>query len=368
MDIDQSDSFKKTLSEIILSSNSHGFPNIVRSKNTLLKIVWTSFTLLSISGCAFMIYKSVVQYLEFEVTTKIRIINQFKATFPTVTFCNINYHTSGSDVNFSNISNNDFNHLKRQLKINSFQKFYQSDSLDKLLVDCDFNFIKCNRSEIRLFYHPNYGNCYQFNSGYDNYNNKIDLKKSIGTDKFQGLRLILNVSVIESLKLFSSSYGAVIFVHNQTSNLDTIKEIKLAPKFETDIAIKSNFYESKEKPYSNCDGNTDDPNSYESEIFKFIHSKTNHYTQYTCVVQCLQQIVIKSCKCHGNLYFSYFESKRCVNSSEIACSIKIFEKALKGEINCIKECPLECEGMWFDKTISFNRVTTPKINQRIQIF
>ena len=379
MDLDQPKTFKKTIGEIILSSSSHGFPNIVRSKNKLMKIAWTFFTLVSLSGCAFMIYKNVFKYLDYEVTTKIRIINQYQATFPTVTFCNINYYTSESNLFFGNTIENtsdNFYTIWRELKFFNknfdmkqyFPNMYQSDSLNKLLISCQFNFIDCNRTELKLFEHPNFGNCYQFNSGYDKYNNKIDLKKSIGKDFYQGLRLVLNVSIIDKLKLFNTHYGAVIFIHNQSSSLEIIEDVKLSPKFETSIAIKSSFYKSKEKPYSNCDGNTDDPNSYESEFFKLIHSKTKKYTQYTCVIQCLQKKVINECKCHGNLYFSYFESKPCATSYEIGCSIKVFERAINDETNCVKECPLECEGTWFDKTISFNQLSLPNFYKRIQIF
>lgn len=380
MDRRKNVTIKKALYEIILSSTSHGFPNIIRSKNISMKLIWTVFTLISITACVYMTAKGIIQFFDYEVTTKIRMINEYQSIFPTVTFCNINHFTYGSSVSFLNhiknisdifhpLRNDLSNHLNSLLKKSEFQNAYQSDSLEKILVDCTFNFYECNRSEFKLFVHPNFGNCFQFNSGYDSHNNKIGIKYSISKDKYQGLRLVLNVSVVDSLKFVSPSYGAVIYIHNQSSNPWMVEEITLMPKYETNIAIKRTLYNSKEKPYSNCDGNTNNPRSYSSDLFKLIHNKTNQYNQYSCVIQCLQRKIIKECGCYSQLYFSLFDSNPCMSDSEIGCNFNFYERLLKGEYFyefCLKECPLECEVMWFDKTISQNQFSNYEYDEKIR--
>lgn len=52
---------------------SHGIPNLAAdSKNIIMRLMWTGFLLISIGICAFMIVKSISEYVEYDVTTKIR--------------------------------------------------------------------------------------------------------------------------------------------------------------------------------------------------------------------------------------------------------------------------------------------------------
>jgi hypothetical protein len=80
--------------EKLSNSTTHGISHIAQSKKKFKKLMWLAFTIASSSLCAYIIFESVSDYLIFDVTTKIRSINQLPASFPTITICNSNTFTT----------------------------------------------------------------------------------------------------------------------------------------------------------------------------------------------------------------------------------------------------------------------------------
>ncbi|CAF1115363.1 unnamed protein product [Brachionus calyciflorus] len=91
---------KNAVCEILYSSTSHGLPNIIRSTNLSIKLMWSFFTFLFFGLCAYMITTTIITYFNYDVVTVIRVKNDFKPFFPTVTVCNLNYFTSNEAVSF----------------------------------------------------------------------------------------------------------------------------------------------------------------------------------------------------------------------------------------------------------------------------
>ena len=58
---------KKQLLNILLSSTSHGIPNIIRTDKKRFKIMYFCFFLICSSLCAYMLTKSVLDYLKFDL-------------------------------------------------------------------------------------------------------------------------------------------------------------------------------------------------------------------------------------------------------------------------------------------------------------
>ena len=361
-----------TVSDAIKSSTGHGCPNILKSKIISIKIMWSFFTALSMGICTYLIIESILSYFKYEVTTKTRVVNEYMSIFPTITVCNLNYFTSNDSVKFIKdlqmvMNSQDINPIEHLFvtvaKMYSKQKDYEflkekyGDSLNKLIVNCQFNYERCELDEFKFFLHPNYGNCYQFNLGQD-LNGKRKELKSVGTTERQsGLRLILNISVTDELKFMSSSLGALLFVHNHTTNPMLVDSIALKPKTETNIAVSRTFYQSERKPFSNCDGETDDINSHNSEYYKIVHENSKTYTQALCFHQCIQKYFIDNCGCFVAEYLCFYHSKPCDLISWKNCIGEAFQNIKNGyhlKNECEKKCPLECQGMWFDKTVSAN--------------
>lgn len=72
------------------SSTSHGYPNIFRTKNLIIKIMWLVFFLAGLGVSSYMVIRAVREFLEFNVTTTIRKIKADSLVFPAVSICHVN--------------------------------------------------------------------------------------------------------------------------------------------------------------------------------------------------------------------------------------------------------------------------------------
>ena len=88
MTVSKLKNIKTQCQEIILSSTIHGLPNALRSKNLFLKIVWFGLFLVSASVGIYSVIDSLNDFLNYEVVTKIDMIDELPIQFPAVTFYN----------------------------------------------------------------------------------------------------------------------------------------------------------------------------------------------------------------------------------------------------------------------------------------
>ena len=77
----------KKIFELSENSTSHGIPSILRTNRLTIRILWTDCLLASISGCSYMVYKTISDYLNYETVSKIEYITELKSEFPTVSIC-----------------------------------------------------------------------------------------------------------------------------------------------------------------------------------------------------------------------------------------------------------------------------------------
>ena len=100
----KSNNFKSKILEKTMDSmetwTTHGLPNIIRSKNIVLKIVWFILFLMSVGLTCYRLFKTVIEYLEFSVTTEVRSINVNEIEFPTITICNSNQVSTEYGLNY----------------------------------------------------------------------------------------------------------------------------------------------------------------------------------------------------------------------------------------------------------------------------
>lgn len=241
---------KSLIRNVLLSSTSHGIPKIIGSQTSSLKILWFFCTIISAGLCCFLIAQNIISYFNYEVTTTFRFKNEISSLFPTITICNINFFTTeyAAKTLLSKIDSNAsfnksyflwFNYYLStivysdndlQSNISSF-----SDSKEKLLVKSAFDFNEKNKSEFSFYFHPLYGNCYQFNSGNDEYGNKIPLKSVTKTEPITNLWLALNISIHNDFKNYNFNFGAIIFIHNHTSSPFSVNGITLGARTITNI-------------------------------------------------------------------------------------------------------------------------------------
>ena len=72
--------------EILLSSTILGLPNVVNKSNKILKAIWFIAFLTSASIGIYTVIKTLNNYLQYETTTKIDIINKIPSEFPQSTY------------------------------------------------------------------------------------------------------------------------------------------------------------------------------------------------------------------------------------------------------------------------------------------
>ncbi|RNA24739.1 acid-sensing ion channel 4 [Brachionus plicatilis] len=352
--------FKLILKEHLSSSTIHGLSKIDKSSTIFTRVMWIIFFLIAIAFCSFMVIKNITNFLKYETTTKIETKYEISPVFPSVTVCNVNFFTSDYAIEyFTNRSNIYSNPLKKhQLSINeiysnpdyhkNIDKF--GDHFEKLFISCLFNSKSCDNASFWKFYNSHlFGNCFQFNT------DSKDLLTNSIPGFSNGLQIVLNVSVPRELSHLNHRRGAVVFIHNHT---EIPSNFLMAPVgFETFISVSRVFIKKIKKPYTDCDGDTDNPDAFDSEIFKFIHSKGFKYSQRFCMSVCLQKFLLERCNCLSSFYPLIEQNVQvCSNFIHlIECArSNRYEFSSNSEISgsCLAMCPLECESSRLEKTYS----------------
>lgn len=354
-------SVKKILKETILSSTGHGYPNIVRTNKWPIRLLWIISTLVSIGLCSLLIIQSILSYFKYEVTTKIRVINEFNSEFPTITVCNLNFLTTELfsqtfGKNFNSLPDEQFadlnfrNMIESKLDLKAF-----GDSKEKLIFKALENVYPINETQIVYFYHPEHGNCYQINSGFDQNGNRVPLLRFLRSGRIQAITLWLNVSLFKELRKYYMNNGGIVFIHNKTESPLNVDGVIVSPGFITNIGITRTFSYQKEKPFSNCDGNTDKIENYDSKLYKLVFETKKKYNSKICIDFCYQEQLILKCNCTDKAVIAFNEHKYC--KYDDVCLNRVYEETFKNlDKICYEKCPLECEKISYLKTISSTKL------------
>ena len=142
-----------------------------------LKLFWLLVLIVCACVCFVLIIQSIQEYLKYDVTTNIRVINEQKSEFPVITVCSDNpFSTDYADTLFreANVSNSRTNIYMLQMYVKKTTGTYLSQAqlvnmsnINDFLILCDFSGVACTVKDFETIYHPNYGVCFRYNSGYD---------------------------------------------------------------------------------------------------------------------------------------------------------------------------------------------------------
>ena len=99
---------------------------------------------------------------------------------------------------------------------------------EQMILYCSFGSTPCNLTQFSFFYHQEFGNCFQFNSGFDASGNKIETLKTIEAGKRNGLSMVLFVGSVYDKNSGSMDNGGHIIIHNKTTHPKSTKGIDLA--------------------------------------------------------------------------------------------------------------------------------------------
>ena len=320
----KSKKLKNKAIELVLSSTSHGLPNIFRTERKSLKIMWFILFVVALSVGIYTVFNGIISYLNYDVVTKIDVIDESKSEFPAVTFF-----------------------ILKNPKANI--------SLDDLLCFCQFNSEYCTSSDFIQ-------NKDRF--GYVSY--KFKKKYSYVSGLSFGLQVVINLDkIVYSLGNPNKSInnivdGLRIIIHNDSndpqyyfgqSNIG----FNIPREYNNGIIIKRVFSTKLGNPYNNCLNNL---NSFNSELYKYIIESTNFsYTQYDCFSYCMGRELYKYLNYSkiDNLYNAYLDAISIGKGEDLK---SIYYSLIRGEVNtkCSAECPLECDSISYEITNSFTTV------------
>jgi hypothetical protein len=81
---------KAVITDTGLESTAHGIPNMISNTMWSFKLMWIVCFLGSCGGCAYLLYKSTNEYLDYDVVTTVHKISETPTKFPTISICNTN--------------------------------------------------------------------------------------------------------------------------------------------------------------------------------------------------------------------------------------------------------------------------------------
>lgn len=183
---------KRYTHDAITSTTIHGIDKIFTPRHSVLKIIWIVFFLASTGGCAYFIANSIIEYLRFEVVTKIQVFYEKPQLFPTVAVCNSNLFPSNESVTIAkqllanqnlpdpfgdtSIAGLNFTlaqtnilvkyliaaNLKNPQLSPDVLKIFNT-SFENFIYSCTFNLLPCDASMFKPYFDDTFGSCFIFN-------------------------------------------------------------------------------------------------------------------------------------------------------------------------------------------------------------
>jgi hypothetical protein len=366
---------KYVLKEWILSSTSHGLPNLFRTRRTILKVIWAVSFLISSACCAFMVNRTISTYFEFDVVSKFSVMSEIPSVFPTVTICNIQPFTTNEGQSF-------VNHISKIYYLKNFSQMHNLDlqsefylwtfllqsnaiilnkkervklgyTLNDMIISCYFATTKCTESDFEYFYSKIYGNCYKFNSGRNSSGHQIPLVSMSKTGKLMGLKLELFLGFNNNIGFIDKIKGAHIIISNQSLPISIYDGFDVPLGQETNVHLKRELINRLEAPYSEC---VTDNSLISSRYFEILNKNRNMYRQADCIDLCLQEFIIEHCKCFEPSLHNFSHNNPCITILGNYCQMGSYANFTnKEEVyfdNCLKLCPTECNSVIYSYTFS----------------
>ena len=266
---------KEKSAELLLSATTvHGVPNIFRTSNRIVFLMWLSCFLTSTCIGFYYSVEAILDYLQYPTLTTLDIINEPNSQFPTVSFC------------FA---------LPLEFSLN--------ESITRLRFDrVDFNKSDFS-SYFEKFIDPEYGNCFRFNSGRNVHNQTYNILNSTT----RGMSYSLRMDFYLDKKNEYDVVDIMIAIHN--SSLPPL-EIRNGGVFWSSTGntiwfqVERIFKEMLDAPYSSClkDVNSFQLNKTLVDLIQNLSPNRKH-THKDCLLYCsyLNALEESKCKCNSTL-------------------------------------------------------------------
>jgi len=309
----RSKQIKKNLVELLSDSTAYGVPKIFKSKRPFLRKFWLTFFLVGFFVSIGFIHEAIINYLDFEVITKIESIYEQPMPFPTISFC------PQDGQGFENIT------LKQLIK----QCWHNLDH------DCEKN--PENYFET---YQTFRGVCYRFNSGKNFSGHSVPILNSIIGGRDDSLKLRINYN--NSLHIYvheAKSPPKSDFKNNHVGS-----PIFISSSSETHLILHKIVEKKLGLPYNKCYQDVE-LFPLNKTIIDYIKSTNVTYNQVNCLELCYEIDFMNRNECECNVTSLGQVWTECWDGTNLTACIYtdklIFFK--ESVVNKCKEyCPLEC--------------------------
>ena len=399
---DEKSIWVKTIVKSLLYSQTHGLPNIVRTKLYLVKVIWTlafltalglvfyrklnhftsnrfSFSLTFIYlllCCLLKIKVCVVNMVTFmsnnAATVSVDWIEEQPSTFPAVTICNLRLFDTGRPGVLANLTrllaevniNMDIDadsdqsvleQIKSKTAILKAQIAAQGSIdpygflIDDMLLSCRFDTFPCSAADFVKFYLYDYGICYTFNFNASGQTPKLAQVARTRT----GLRLELFAG--NGGGELSLETGFYVVVHNNSEAPNKYEGVRVSTGFSTEIGVRRRFH--YKLPTGGCRLDTRTIYPTDSTFFGLASSLNNTiYSKRLCYEICLQDAIENGCGCSDPSLVTFSLLPQCTSTSQMQCALdyNTFFDTFPTWANdrCGDKCPQECNSVTYSTTLS----------------
>jgi hypothetical protein len=308
--------YKTPIKEILSATSLQFLLSPIRTKRILIRIINTSFLVISLCLSIRLVVSNINDFLMYETTTSIAVINDWEPEFPIVSFCpvrNLTYENNFTSFWFNN------ENLTTEWK-NYFEAFQDSSYT---------------------------GKCYRFNSGINMTSHSVSIKKTKRSGYNDGFYL----------EYKSDANSLTVSIYNQTQKPSTIfnKGYYISAGTRNYFRIKRIYGTKLEDPYNDClkDVSKFTMNKF---IIDYMKRKNWQYSEKECVRLCENLKYLEECNCNCSLdnlddfpYKVYY-----YNNEQLNCYLKFIDNFNKKNIFhiCSEYCPLECDSFNYDILIN----------------
>jgi len=288
---------KKALIDCLSTTTGHGLPQMVRSGNLFLSLLWAFSFLVGLGGAVFMIFLAFQEFLQYDVITTTKIKKENALILPAITFCAENTESS-------------------------FNKYIARDMLLDCTVLSKLGYLtKCDFTDLSLYdhYYLTELKCVQFNFK----TNKTELTKVENEGYMYSVRFEFYIPINTSF-LFALADNSARVIY------DDLNE-QLFPRQNTYIALSRINQTILGPPFSQC-------------------NNSKGYEKAICTDNCFNKNMTETCGCEYPIdCVTIWKDKEDSYSRECLESYKSSETIL---LNCRNRCAVECNQVIFP----FNRI------------
>ena len=170
---------KTIIHDTACESTAHGIPHIFKRKNLIIKTFWILCTLAATGVCAWLVTKSVTDYLIYDTVSLTQVIDEAPTLFPVVSICNKNPFTTDSAFTYIDQFLNEigfdkdalmvfnsyhYNYVRYLLGVKISSENFTDDQrkaiglqIKDTLLMCSYNGVICSTNDFYWFFDTFYG-------------------------------------------------------------------------------------------------------------------------------------------------------------------------------------------------------------------